>query len=249
MKAKYLLLLLFIGVLQVAAQDVIILKDSLNFDARVLDVNKRTVNYRLYTEPEGRIHMIPTNKVAYIRYQNGSVRDLSISNSYAFKRNIFSFHLLDLLVGDFTLTYQHILANGKVGLEIPVAFGYSSERNEVPLPPPFSNINSDFHNKFYTGINLNLYPTGQGKVKYFVGPAIHFGAGYFESYTHGYEKRINTNYFRLLVNNGLMISPLPSFSLKFVVGLGLLNTFNADFNEDRDVQTTANITFGMSYRF
>lgn len=249
-KITLLLVILGISMTALRAQDIVTLKDQTTLNVRVVNVSKQMLYYRLYTEPEGRIHTLLSDKIASIQYQDGTVSLLHTKTTYDFKRNVMAFHVLDLLVNDFTLSYEFINQTGKLGFQIPLAIGYANNDTEIGSILPFSGMEGRFKSAFYTGLNLNIYPTGQGKVKYFMGPSIRFGNGYFETYTYqAGQYRTNTNYVKVLINNGLVISPVPSFSLSALLGLGILYTSEKEPSNEDHLRTTSSLSFNLSYRF
>jgi len=134
------------------------------------------------------------------------------------------------------MSYERILNNGKVGIQIPVSFGYA----------PHNNVSNDFViNKFYTGLYFNFYPTGQGKVRYFLGPGIRVGSGHDN---HDNNNNSDSFYGKLLINNGVVFSPIQQLSLAAVLSLGIRYFPEAgQYNEE--VKTTAAFSFNLSYRF
>lgn len=120
--------------------------------------------------------------------------------------------MIDLIVNNFKISYERILLNGKIGIQIPFAIGYGNDISGF----------DDVDNKFYTGLALNFYPTGQGKVRYFMGPAVNVGTGNYEDYNGYYNSSepyygtYDTFILRFYVNNGVMFSPIPELSLSAV---------------------------------
>jgi hypothetical protein len=132
------------------------------------------------------------------------------------------------------------LNSGKIGLQIPISFGYATG----------SNFGNDvLISQFYSGLYLNFYPTGQGKVRYMLGPGLRFGLGHENYYDdNGNDSNNDTFYSKLLINNGIVFSPIESLSLSAVLSLGI-RYFPEAHNEDEVVRTSAAFSFNLSYRF
>gem|GEM_PF-2341928 len=165
-----------------------------------------------------------------------------------FKRNIFSYHLFDVVINDFTLSYERISRSGLVGVRIPLSAGYNvdNEDNE-----------NDIKSLFYTGIGLNFYPTGQGKWKYFMGPNLRLGLGKIFKYVYDDNlwpyygmivKESEFYYVKLMVDNGVMFMPVKSFSFEIVGGLGV-RYFDLPGSDEAGVRSTAHFSVNLGYRF
>jgi hypothetical protein len=165
-----------------------------------------------------------------------------------FKRNVFFYHLFDVVINDFTLSYERISRSGLVGVRIPLSAGYNVENED--------NEN-DIKNLVYTGIGLNFYPTGQGKWKYFMGPNLRLGLGKIYSYVYDdgnwpqYEIKMKESeffYVKLLVDNGVMFMPVKSFCFEIIGGLGV-RYFDLPGSEEAGVRSTAHFSVNLGYRF
>ncbi len=162
-----------------------------------------------------------------------------------FKKNLINYHLFDLIVNNFKLSYERITSNGKLGIQIPIAIGYGDPDNVSGF--------DDVYNTFYTGVTLNFYPTGQGKVRYFMGPGIQVGTGffsdgYYDGYSNVYEKT-ETFIFRFMVNNGIMFTPIEALSISLVGSLGIRYTDETYYNDDQNIKTVGAFAANLSYRF
>jgi hypothetical protein len=199
-----------------------------------------------------------------ITYQNGEFetiksaaddkRAAKIELSENFAKNLITYHLFDVVYGDFTFSYERILASGTIGIKIPVGIGYaySTGLNN------FNNNNNRVYNAIYSGIGINFYLTGQGKWRYFVGPNIRVGygkmvdtnSGYYDEYGNWIqgEDSYEGLYTKFLVDNGVMFTPIRRFCIAAVVGVGI-RFFPEAGNNNNPVYPTANFSFNMSYRF
>ncbi|MCF6169812.1 MAG: hypothetical protein L3J66_02390 [Bacteroidales bacterium] len=229
------------------AQDYIYLRDQQKrIAAKNIRISGSEIRYESYDKTGGQVYSLPSGQVSLVAYQNGEVRLIErkskIISRYDFKRNLFTYHLFDLVVNNFTVSYERILKSGKIGIEIPLSFGYSENNSGY----------DDLSNKFYSGLYLNFYPTGQGKVRYFMGPGIRIGVGHND---YGYydgnnyiENNSDSFYGKLLVNNGIIYSPISTLSLSAILSLGIRYFPEANYSNEV-VKTVAAFSFNLAYRF
>lgn len=235
-----------IGTLQ--AQDRIYLTDGSMIEAKVLTVSKYDIRYVDYDNQQGPEYFISHKDALMVVYENGTHEILTIRTDFAagqnFRRNVFTFHLFDLVYNNFTLSYERINKDGTLGWLIPVSIGYG----DVEV--------RDYENVVSSGLTLNFYPTGQGVWKYFMGPALELGVArdayyyyYDDGYNH-YEGRNEDEYFygRLIVNNGVMFMPINNFHVAASAGLGVRYLSETYYEDDR-VRTTFQFNMNLGYRF
>ena len=246
---------LFLSILSVSfGQDIILLANRAKIEAKDIVVKNKTIYYQDFNESSGEIFTVPVNRIEYIQYASGekvTPNDLLARvNSYnGLGNNLINFHLLDFATSNFTMSYERVISDGKFSIQIPVSFGYGDDYGNFWLPTPWdSEINIDFANRFSTGVALNIFPTRQGKVRYFFGPAIYGGSGvYYPGYDYYNESfDVRTSFVSFVVNNGLIISPISHFSLSLVGSLGARQLFDV---EDGKTITTVKLAFNLSYRF
>jgi hypothetical protein len=261
-KFATIICLLFFGINFLAgAQDIIYKIDGSKEEAKITLVGEREIQYKKFNNPEGPVYSLAKSEILMITYENGEYEMYSNQNDQAklakqelatnFARNMLSYHLFDVIYGDFTFSYERILSSGTVSIKIPVGFGYAynSDYN--------SNGNEWVKNLIYTGIGVNFYPTGQGKWRYFLGPNIRVGYGkqsywvdmwddngYYTS-SEEYSEGIYTKFF---VDNGIMFTPVKNFSISAVVGVGIRYFPQADYYNNV-VMPTGNFSMNINYRF
>jgi|AntAceMinimDraft_9_1070365.scaffolds.fasta_scaffold00089_24 hypothetical protein len=215
-----------------------------------INVQNIETTYNIFGDESGQAYSIANNDISMIAFENGEIRfferEKKIAHRRNFKKNIINYHLFDLVVNNFKISYERIVSNGKIGIQIPFAIGYGDEDNLSGF--------DDVYNKFYTGISLNFYPTGQGAVRYFMGPGIQIGNGFFnDGYSNGYgqytEANIDTFVFRFLINNGIMFTPIEALSISLVGSLGIRYTDKVKYNNDNNVKTVGAFSANLSYRF
>ena len=227
----------------VLAQDYIYLRDlQTRIAAKNIKISVSEISYENYGADDGQVYSIKSNQVNLIAYENGEVRMIQrkskIINNYDFKKNLITYHLFDLVISNFTISYERILQNGKLGIQIPFSFGYSAGNNFG------ENV---VISRFYSGLYFNFYPTGQGKVRYFLGPGIRLGVGH-DNHDYDSQDYTDTFYGKLLINNGIVFSPIPELSLSAILSLGVRYYPEAS-NYNEEVRTSAAFSFNLSYRF
>lgn len=219
------------------SQDILYLQDGSKEEAKVLEINNQEITYKKTSNLEGPAYVIDRNKVVLITFANGEHELISpliaeqepakqpVERPFTkdFAKNIIAFHLFDVVFGDFAFSYEHITPDGRVGLKIPVAFGFYGYH---PENTPFN-----FNNLFYSGMGINFYPNGQGKVRYFVGPNLRVGVGrsadyyyYYDEYgNYYYDEYYETNsfYMKYLVDNGIIFMPSRNLSISAILSLGI----------------------------
>lgn len=258
MSIRNLLIYILLSVfsISVSAQDIIYKTDGSREEVRILQVGNREIQYRKYDNPEGPVYIINKENILLITYENGQYEQFSRQVDLAemekqelatdFARNIFAYHLFDLIFGDFALSYERLLSSGKVGLKIPVAFGFDEYDNW------------DFNNVVYSGIGVNFYPTGQGKWKYFMGPQLRVGYGratnwmsyYDEDGNYLYDGEVEDEgiYTKFFVDNGVQFMPVKNFSVSAIGSIGIRYFSEAPYEEDV-VRTDGQFAINLSYRF
>lgn len=251
MKKTILLSIILLMTTVIFAQDFIYKRNEGNrISAKDINVLLEQTTYSLYDVESDEIFSIDNNDISMIVFENGSIRfferESRAKQRLDFKKNLINYHLFDLIVNNFKLSYERILSNGKIGIQIPLAIGYGDE-------DAISGFD-DVYNTFYTGISLNFYPTGQGKVRYFMGPGIQVGTGFFDGYYNDYtgsytRTKTDTFVFRFLVNNGIMFTPIEALSISLVGSLGIRYTDKTYNSDNQKIRTVGAFSANLTYRF
>jgi hypothetical protein len=247
------------------SQDIIYKADGSKEEAKITLVGEREIQYKKFNNPEGPVYSLSKSEILMITYENGEYEMVSNQNntvksnnqelSTNYTRNLVGYHLFDVIYGDFTFSYERILASGTVSIKIPVGFGYAynSDYN--------NNSNEWVKNLIYTGIGVNFYPTGQGKWRYFLGPNIRIGYGkqsywmsswYYDEYgnyiDNSEEEESEGIYSKFFVDNGVMFTPIKNFSISTIVGVGIRYFPQADENHNV-MMPTGYYAIDINYRF
>lgn len=245
-------LLMSFAVSQIIAQDTIVFKSNQKTAAIVKEITDLEIRYKRFGNPEGPEFVTQKSNVFKIIFENGDQMQISKQKKKTgYGRNIISYHLFDFIYQDFSMSYELISKNGKLGYKIPVAIGFGNTDREGPRL---------FTNTFYSGFGLNAYIFGQKMVSYFMGPEIHVGLGKDDYYHYYYDWEDNTDmsydeelefvYGRLLINNGIAFSPIHNFRLAAVIGLGVrYYDTGKEYYDDDGFRSTAYFTFSMGLRF
>lgn len=242
-------LLISIAASHIIAQDTIVFKSNQRTAAIVKEITDLEIRYKRFGNPEGPVFVTQKSNVHKIIFENGDLMQLSKQKKKTgYGRNILSYHLFDFVYQDFSMSYELISKNGKLGYKIPVAIGFGNTDREGPRL---------FTNTFYSGFGLNAYIFGQKKVSYFMGPEIHIGIGKDDYYYYdweysgtGYDETLEFVYGRLLINNGIAFSPIHNFRLAAVMGLGVrYYDTGKEYYDDDGFRSTAYFTFSMGLRF
>lgn len=254
--------LLFAAPASLFAQDVIYKADGTKIEAKVLEIGISEIRYKVFTNQDGPVYVISKNDVALITYQNGThelfidqkdARKQARNDSLAKNRNknLVSLNLLDAAYSNLTLSYERIFGKGYIGVRVPVTLGLRTLSNENHFGYTFNE-----GALWGTGVSVNFYPTGQGRVKYYLGPSFLMGAfrhyrpylllqrGMSYSYIpSGYETAMH---YAVVINNGLILQPTKNLNLAFALGLGMKE--DDSIYPDR-IEPKVTGTFNIGYRF
>jgi hypothetical protein len=258
-----LFILLFAFALGSFSQDIIYKTDGSKEEAKIILVGEKEIQFKKFNNLEGPIYTLSKKDIVLVTYQNGEYETIvnadydkkaaKVELSENFTKNLMTYHLFDVIYGDFTISYERILSSGTVGIVIPLGIGYA--------------YNSDYYNSsenwvknmIYSGIGINFYPTGQGKWRYFIGPNVRIGYGkqgywtsyYYDengNYVESGEESNEGIYTKFFVDNGIIFTPVKHFSISSVVGVGI-RYFPEVTESHSAVLPSAYFSINISYRF
>jgi hypothetical protein len=264
MKKIPLITVIFFTLLQIPiySQDIIYKTDGSKEEARVTLVGEEEIQYKKFTNLDGPVYVLNKKEIVLITYENGdydlinshfspeSLVKVELTENYA--KNILNYHFFDVFYGDITISYERIIADGIVGIHIPVGFGYAYNFE-------YFNDNSEWvKNLIFSGVGINFYPGGQGKWRYFVGPKILVGYGkqsYWQTYwddqgNYLYDDEEFTEgvYTKYMVDNGVRFTPVKNFSVSAVLSVGVRYFPQTDYYNNV-VMPTGHFGMNVSYRF
>jgi hypothetical protein len=190
-------------------QDIIELRDGKRIETKVIEVLKKEVVYKKFSNLNGPSYRVETKDIATITYESGAVDNYNKKdsqqndaevNSFLFGRiprveeselgnNIIAMDVVDLMVQNITFSYERLFGDRRrVGIRVPFSaslLGTSANSNTVLSQ----------HNLYYSGLDLSFYPFGQGQSRFLLGPSIRLGSarkrdsdvfiGYDTTYVNG----------------------------------------------------------------
>ena len=219
----------FACIVSLHAQDVIYKKDKTKLEGKVLEVGDWIIKYKTATNPEGPAYTLPKSDIAIILYQNGS-SDVFLAEEKQRHKKFDSLSLnfcrnfIGVDIGEFSntainMTYEHIFGKrGMFAIRLPFTVGLAT-----------GNYYNYRQKVFSSGLDLLFFPTGQGKIRYFVAPYFEFGL-YESNYSYYiYEGNYYSPYyyhsrgfqFEGGVKNGIQFQPTKHFSISADLGFGI----------------------------
>jgi hypothetical protein len=257
----FFLLLSFVVISNAKAQDVIMLIKGGNIQAKVQEIKSKEIVYKKFSNLNGPNYYIDIEDVEKINYESGAVDvfeanpNAGIPFSYnskktesVFGNNIISINIPDILFQNVTFSYERFIgAQKKLGLRVPLSFSLYGDNN--------NNFNFNGYNIFYSGVDVNYYPTGQGQARLFLGPVLRTGYArvsnsvYDEFSMYSVNSTVNTGYFSFILQGGFLFTPVKEIIISSSFGLGSRRYFTAAPNNGNLAQPTATFHFSVGYRF
>lgn len=230
------------------AQDKIVMSDGNVKEGTVISDGGQ---YIRFTDKNNQMVAVKKVYVKEIIYKDPS-RQASASlrtntSTGAFGKNILGYNFFGLVYKNVGFSYERILGNGSVSLKIPVSFALGE----------FGEYTSRGF-LYQSGIDFNIFPLGQGYVRYFLGPSIRFGRLQDTQYDNYYYD-INGNYVNnpesdesnfvaFMFNNGVMWQPTDNLCLFANAGIGLRGFESKTFNNGVS-ETFFLMEASVGYRF
>lgn len=160
-----------------------------------------------------------------------------------FGRNNFSLMLSDVVLKRISFEYEHIFGDeGNMSINIP--FSYAVGEAE--------DVYGD-EVEWWGGLGMKLYPTGQGKIRYFFGPEVRIiSAKYYGElviYYDGYAEIVDDEHYihtAFLLNNGMIYEPTEHFIFTVNMGLGFISR---DKKTNDGIMPMATPSVRMGFRF
>ncbi|ALI97705.1 hypothetical protein [Rufibacter tibetensis] len=241
-KGVLLVVCLLCSIAFARGQDIITRTDGVILKAKVLEVQPTIIRYRKFGSADSLIFRISPSDVQSIQMEDGTMRTFSTPVTQSagkkgkeprdyetdFKRNVLSIYPLDFIYSNLTLSYERISSSGKVGIKIPVTIGLGEIRDYYAYA--FRE-----NTRFGAGLEVNIYPEGQGSLRYFLTPALNyrsFDVPYFEPNSgrfEPYEERASM--ITLGFKGGAFVQWGKFFQMSMDVGVGY-RTFFADLPEN-----------------
>ncbi|MBN2236762.1 MAG: hypothetical protein JW729_04335 [Bacteroidales bacterium] len=160
-------------------------------------------------------------------------------------KNCFSIMLSDVLVRRISLEYERILSDGKMSINIPFSITVS----------PFEDLWSD-EVHWWAGMGVKFYPTGQGVVRYYLGPEFRLisvtenqYSYFYDTYYNYYDYTTPVDYINtaFIINNGIIYSPTNDFFVSLNMGVGFLSRNPDSENESLVPFATPSFRIGLKF--
>lgn len=234
------------------SQDLVYFTNGNLLKVKVLNQSSEGITFTLYDSSSEEVFSADKSELIRMIKENGQIITFAgrktVTNNDGFPRNIMSFNVLHAPQARLTMAYQFINNKGNIGFEIPVSVGLMDDFSFDPISELFDH---SFYSLFFTGITINWYPLGQRKVSYLLGPSFRIGIAkdqyYYDYNYYDYNEPKEQYYSKLLINNGLMLSPNEHFNISFIVSMGIMH-HNAAPGEYK-FRTTADAAINLAFRF
>lgn len=169
--------------------------------------------------------------------QESEIIDLENRKSY---KNQISVDYVSPVFGAATVSYERLFSSGKLGLEVPISIGFKSASNMVALPRVWG-----------AGLELKYYPTGQGKVAYYLGLDNQLGQVkeyyYYYDYFAPYPQAVNPRmFFAAYIKNGVSFNLFERLSIAPAFALGV-RSVDSNYGMQTDIHAYGE--FAMSFKF
>lgn len=250
-----ILILLVLGSTQLLAQDTLYRVDGRVSNVRIIEVNNNQVKYRNPVGQGGPLFVLNRMEVSKIVYSDGRIENFNASapiqanSNYAygsvwgtnvpkpdplrtnFKRRYVNINVTDYFAGAITLGYEYFTKEGDYSLRIPVSIGLNSigASSFKVRETEFEDRQSYYreNKKFSTGFECYYYPYGQGKVRYYFGPAIEIGwFDYTDEMVLGSfpytlkDVEMKGTFQSVLVHQGVLFQPTAEINFNIGIGFG-----------------------------
>lgn len=246
------------------SQDVIFKKDGSKVEAKIIEIGTLELKYKKISNIDGPSYAILKSDVLLVNYQNGTVEIFNNGGSQSpvaanskkdssvalfastLGKNIISFDMAAILFSTITVSYERVSSKYNLGFRIPISYTMNQKNGQF-IGSYYDEYFPKRSNIFNTGLDVNFYPAGQGKLKYVVGPSIKVGLlRYYEfiydyylypSY-YGYKAKQDPYYF-VSLKNGMVMQPSKSFYMSANIYLGYVRTdvnyVNTSLHADFDI--------------
>lgn len=180
-------------------------------------------------------------------------RNRLIAETKSYGDNIIRIMPFRIMDGDglgLSVDYEHILgAKKNVGLVLPITFSFSHGS--------FANSNGRSNVFTYFSPGIKIYPFGQRKLTYAVGPTLMFGYGDKTYYDHSFgfpggPYTSKSFRFGVIANNylNIQLSSKFNFGLEWGIGVRYFNQELGDINDQTNyINLTQNVALSFGYRF
>ena len=132
-------------------------------------------------------------------------------------RNLLSLNAIALMSSNAQISFEHIFSEGYIGLKVPFRFQFIEGYGHQLFT----------QHKYQMGLDINIYPTGQGWLKYFGGPSFRFGQLASTVIVSNELWLKEPNHCTVFLNNGFIYySPTSNFTMSTMLGVGSRSFYN-----------------------
>jgi hypothetical protein len=140
-----------------------------------------------------------------------------------FDRNNVTLFMSDVVLKRVSFEYERVIGD-KGNMSINIPFSVALDNTNDPIIDDVVN--------WWVGLGMKLYPTGQGTIRYYIGPEVRiYGAsGTSYVYYENYSQQNDNDYIHsaFLLNNGMIYEPTEHFVFGVNLGLGFLSRDSKD---------------------
>jgi len=234
--------------INIQAQDTIYRNNGKIIPAQITEVTPNLVKYKNPIGQGGPVFVLSKSEIRKIVFATGVVDVMNYDASSTppadvwkdnpredplrenFNRRMIQLNVPDYFAGAITLSYEYFTKSGDYSLRVPVSIGLQAiGLNKFAVMEQIDGRQSYYreHKKFSTGFDCNYFPSGQGKVRYYIGPSLEFGWFDYNDrsqvglYPNGQVSKIMSGSFQsLLLQNGFLFQPAPNFNFSLNLGMG-----------------------------
>lgn len=243
----YLIIIVLLFSVPAFSQDILYLKSGKKDTVAVQEITATTVEYKKHKDLEGPVYRLPLSEVLLVQFADGRVEVIKEAKNTpdvkdgdvlgprfvtkkryeddpefvaSLGKNIVGINMLNTINGNINLFYERIMEGGKVGFKFTLNGSFLKGENDPNI--------ITYRRRFTTGADINFYPSGQGKIKYFIGPALRLGmlSVYDNVYWDGIAKKYYNypaefDYLSLFFNNGISVNASSKFNFTFNAAVGM----------------------------
>ena len=239
------------------SQDTIVLRSGEQLIVKVVEVAQKVVSYKKQTNLNGPTYKMDVYDVGRIKYESGALDEFNPVDTETkagkgktfdeakLGNNIISLSIFEMAFEKLTISYERIIGDQKrIGLRIPICFRVGEPGSEIINP---------YKVLFYSGLDLNFYPAGQGRFKGFIGPTLRFGMarynGDFQT-EYGFSSvAANFRFMSFMVQGGFLWAVSKEISISSSLGFGMRRYLKPADQYSNVTIGAVNINFGVGYRF
>jgi hypothetical protein len=254
------------------AQDILVKKNGKTIEGKVVEVGIDKVLYKINNDSNSANFVVRKSELSRIEFENGQTvwidprgertkKPSAIEPDEQYGQNMINvspFKALDSGPG-FGISYERILdRRGYFGLLLPFT---------MTIPDTyylsFDSSNGDRSEMYYFSPTLKIYPFGQRRVTYALGPTIFAGVGQrWNTYTDYNQatgvyitREEKRDRFRMgmIVNNYVNFQIMSRFQIGLNAGLGPRyidrETFRSQTTRTKGFEITGEFNFNLGFRF